>query len=179
MFAKLMNKSLKIAFIVRAFPALMFAIIFLAMTANAQTVSSNASTSPVQETPTETASTPVLMPVWKSYKEVTVGMSADAVKDKLGKAKVSDKDGFYYEMSDEETLQIGLDAEQKVRVISITYKVKEGNAPKFEDVLGADPSVEPNGAVYKLVRYPEAGYWVAYNRTAGDDATVTVTIQKL
>ena len=37
-----------------------------------------------------------------------------------------------------------------------------------------------NGIVYKLVRYPSAGFWVAYSRlNAGGDPLTTITIQKL
>ena len=32
---------------------------------------------------------------------------------------------------------------------------------------------------HKLVRYPKAGCWVSYSRTAGDTPIVTVTIQKM
>lgn len=182
MFAKLKNEKPGFALLFRNAPALALSFLFAAFAANAQTVSSSGQTETADKTVQEkTADAKMPMPVLKNYREVAIGMTADEVKAKLGKAEVADKDGFYYEFSDGETAQIVLDADQKVRAISITYKVKSGNAPKLEDVLGTDPSIEPNadGAVYRLVRYPEAGFWVAYNRTAGDDATVSVTIQKL
>jgi hypothetical protein len=163
----------------------LFALFCLfAIAANAQeAVSSNAPKPEANPSPaaTETVKAPVLMPVMKAYKEITIGMTADEVKEKLGKAEVADATGFYYEFSDDESAQIALDADKKVSAVAVIYKVKGGGAPKIEDVLGADPSLVPNenGSVYKLVRYPEAGFWVAYNRTAGDDAVVTVTIQKL
>ena len=121
----------------------------------------------------------VLMPVLTNYKEIKIGMAADEVKERLGKAKVEDKDGFYYEISDDESAQILLDADKKVRFISVMYSGE--NSPKFEDVFGKETAVEtqPDGRIYKLIRYPEAGYWVAYSRTAGDKPTVTVTMQKL
>jgi len=31
----------------------------------------------------------------------------------------------------------------------------------------------------QLNRYPEAGYWVSYNRIAGDKPIVTITVQKM
>lgn len=183
-FAKLKSEKLRFVTIFRIAPVLIVSFVFLTLAANAQTVSSNAQSNEAVKTapaePTEKVKTPVLMPVWKNYKLVTIGMTAGEVKEKLGKAEVADKDGFYYEISDVETVQIALDADQKVRAIIVMYKLTGGTAPKFEDVMGMDVAVEPseNGAVYKLVRYPEAGYWVAYNRTAGDNAMVTVTIQK-
>ena len=123
-----------------------------------------------------------LQPVMTDYKGVKIGMTADEVRDKLDKKpKVADKTGFYYIFSDNETAQIGLDKDKKVRVISAMYSGKDANAPKYEDVFGKDVPMQtkPNGRVYNLVRYPDAGFWVAYNRSAGDNPTTTVTIQKM
>ena len=123
----------------------------------------------------------VMMPVLQNYKEVKIGMTADDVRDKLGKAEIDDKDGFYYEINDDEMAQIRLDKDKKVRLISITYTSVNKNTPKFEDIFGTSVKAEPgaDGMIYKLVRYPEAGYWVAYSRTAGERPTVTVTMQKM
>ena len=130
---------------------------------------------------TQTTKTTAPMPIWKDYKGIAIGATADEVRDKLGKAEIDDKDGFYYEISDDEMAQIRLDADKKVRFVSITYTDKNKNAPKFEDVLGTDTGItaKADGSIYHLVRYPEAGFWVAYSRTAGDKPTVTVTMQKL
>jgi hypothetical protein len=46
-------------------------------------------------------------------------------------------------------------------------------------VLGVELIAKPNGSMYQLVRYPDAGYWVSYNRTAGDKPIVTITMQKM
>ena len=123
----------------------------------------------------------VMMPVLQNYKDIKIGATADDVRDKLGKAKIDDKDGFYYEIDDDELAQIRLDKDKKVRLISITYLSDNKNTPKFEDVFGTDVKAEPgaDGKIYKLVRYPKAGYWVAYSRTAGDKPIVTVTMQKM
>lgn len=123
----------------------------------------------------------VMMSVLQNYKDVKIGATDDEVRDRLGKkATIDDKDGFFYQF-DDEMAQIRLDKDKKVRLISITYTSDNKNAPKFEDVFGTSVKAEPNanGKIYKLVRYPEAGYWVAYSRTAGDNPTVTVTMQKM
>lgn len=129
----------------------------------------------------QTAGTPtdILQPVMTEYKSIKIGTTADEVRDKLGNAEIDDKDGFYYRFSEEEFVQIRLDKDNKVRLISVTYSGE--NAPKFTDVLGAETNVEAkaDGSIYKLVRYPNAGYWVAYSRTAGEKPTTTVTMQKL
>jgi len=180
MVAKSKIENLRLALIVQIALAMVLFFWFLAITANGQTADNNEQTAAI-ETKTEVEKTPLLMPVMKSYKDVTIGMTADEVKNKLGKAEVADKDGFYYDFSDDESAQIVLDADQKVRTIVVIYKAKSDNPPKPEEVLGADAAIEPNedGSVYKLIRYPEAGFWVAYNRTAGEKAVVTVTVQKL
>ncbi len=161
---------------------LILILLFGAATAFGQTTD-NTPTAAASKTAMQTSETPkaVMMPVLKNYKEVKIGATADDVRDKLGKAKIDDKDGFYYEIDDDEMAQIRLGKDKKVRLISITYTSDNKNAPKFEDVLGTDVKAEPNadGKIYKLVRYPEAGYWVAYSRTAGDKPTVTVTMQKM
>ena len=121
----------------------------------------------------------VLQPTIIEYKSIKIGTTADEVRDKLGDAEIDDKDGFYYRFSDEEFVQIRLDKDNKVRLIAVTYSGE--NAPKFTDVFGAETNVEenPDGSIYRLIRYPKAGYWVAYSRTAGERPTVTVTMQKL
>lgn len=124
--------------------------------------------------------TTILMPVLIDYKGIKIGASAEEVRDKLGKAKIDDKDGFLYD-SDGEMVQIMLDVDKKARVISITYSDESKNTPTYADVFGAEMPVptKPDRSIFNLVRYPEAGYWVAYSRTAGEDSTVTVTMQKL
>ena len=123
--------------------------------------------------------TVTLAPVMTEYKSIKIGTTANEVRDKLGKAEIDDKDGFYYRFSDKEFVQIRLDKDNKVRVISVTYSGEK--APMLTDVFGAGtkPEAKPDGSIYKLVRYPTAGYWVAYSRTAGEKPTVTITIQKL
>ncbi len=129
----------------------------------------------------KTKSKAVAKPLITDYKKITLGMTAKEVKQKLGKAKVEDKDGLFYMFSKEEQAQIGLDANKKVRVISIIYSDKNGDAPKYKDVFGTDPDAakQKNGSIYKLVRYPALGLWVAYNRLTGDNPMVTITIQKM
>lgn len=118
-------------------------------------------------------------PLDSVYKEVKIGSGADEVRKLLGKATIDDKDGFFYEM-DSEMVQIRLDDEGKVRLIAVTYSSESPNVPKYANIFGAEPEVaKPDGSIYKLVRYPEAGYWIAYSKTAGEKPSVIVTMQKL
>lgn len=120
-------------------------------------------------------------PVLIDYKGVKIGMTADDVRTKLGKAKSDDKDGFFYNISDLETVQILLDAQQKVRAISIMYDGENQNPMKFEEVFGktAAPEKQDGGAIYKLISYPDSGYWVSYNRMAGEKPMTIVVMQKM
>lgn len=154
------------------------ATIFGQTTDNTQTAAAATNTTASQ---TNEPPKTVMMPVLKSYKEVKIGTTDDEVRDLLGKkAVIDDKDGFFYQY-DDEMVQIRLDKDKKVRLIAITYLSGNNNAPKIENVFGMDVKAEPgaDGSIYKLVRYPEAGYWVTYSRTAGEKPTVTVTMQKL
>lgn len=121
------------------------------------------------------------LPSWQGYKEIKIGTTADEVRAKLGKATAEDKEGFFYTFSDTESAQIVLDGEQKVRLIAVMYSKDHPTQPKFVDVFGKTEHAEPkpDGAIYKMIRYTDAGYWVAYNRLGGETALVTVTIQKL
>ena len=38
---------------------------------------------------------------------------------------------------------------------------------------------KPDGSIFKMIRYQDAGYWVSYNRQAGEKAVVIVMIQKM
>lgn len=152
-------------------------IFFLAGTICGQTVSGN-----LQQTdtpPVAKALAAPAKPLASIYKEVKIGSDADDVKKLLGKPKIDDKDGFFYEM-DSELVQIRLDDSAKVRIISVTYPSNSPNTPKYEDIFGSQTvEAKPDGSVYNLVRYPDAGYWIAYSKTAGASPTVTVTMQKL
>ena len=123
-----------------------------------------------------TQTTGPVVPAAAIYKNIKIGTTADEVRSILGKAEIADKDGFFYEL-DSELVQIRLDKDKKVRLISVTYS---NNFPQYVEIFGKEPTeINPDGSLYKFERYPEAGYWIAYSKTAGEQPSVTVTIQKL
>lgn len=154
-------------------------VLLMTITGTAQTnaVSPNdAKTSAVREENQMT-----LQPVFTEYKGIKIGMTADEVRRQIDKKpKIEDKDGYYFVFSDDEAMQIVLDENRKVKVISIIYS-GENNAPAYEKVFGTEVPLEknPDGRIYKLIRYPQSGFWVAYSSSAGENPTTTVTIQKL
>jgi hypothetical protein len=117
-------------------------------------------------------------PIFKHYKGVQIGMTADEVRQKLGTPQVKDKTEDIFLISDE-MVQVVYDKDSKVSAVSITYSNKNDAAPTALSVLGEDVAAGADGRIYKLVRYPTVGYWVAYSRTAGDAPIVSVTMKKL
>lgn len=116
------------------------------------------------------------------FRGIKIGMAKDDVKKTIDKDPVvSDDSGFYYVFSDTESAQISLDDNKNVRAIAVMFSAVDASTPKITDVLGKDVSAKPadDGQVYDMVRYPEAGYWISYNRSGGDSPRVTIMIQKI
>jgi hypothetical protein len=119
------------------------------------------------------------MPVFTGYKGIQIGMSADDVRQKVDNLKEKGAAQDFFVFSDVETAQVFYDKSGKVTAVSVDYLGKGSNAPSAKDVLGEDLQPKADGSMYALRRYPEAGYWVSYNRTAGDSPIVTITMQRL
>ena len=118
-------------------------------------------------------------PKFKDYKGVKIGMSADEAREKLGKPDATGDGQDSFLISDNEIAQIFYDKDGKVNAVAITYMGKNDAAPTALAVLGEEVPAEANGRVYKLVRYPKVGYWVAYDRSGGDSPMISVTIKKM
>lgn len=116
-------------------------------------------------------------PLYHNYKGVQIDMTQEEVRKKLGAPKEKDDSQDFYLFSEKETAQIFYRA-KKVYAVSVTYIGEKTGAPEAKAVIG---EVQPtaDGRVYKIVRYPEAGYWVSYSRISGEEPMVTVTMQKL
>jgi hypothetical protein len=117
-------------------------------------------------------------PIFNDYRGVKIGWLADEVRKKLGSpANKSDEQDFFI-FGEKETAQVMYDKGQ-VTAISVDFMngAKEIISP--QQVFGAEIEAKADGSKYRLVRYPKAGYWVSYSRTAGDTPIITVTIQKL
>jgi hypothetical protein len=113
------------------------------------------------------------------YKGVQLGMPAEEARRRLGKAVDKDKTQDLYVFSDTESAQVFYDDKQVVYAISIDYDGRDSMAPQPAEVLGQDVPRKADGSIYHMEQYPDAGYWVSYNRTAGESPTVTVTIQRI
>ena len=120
-------------------------------------------------------------PVFQEYRGVKIGWLADEVRKKLGDpANKGDEQDFYVFAESKETAQVLYDkATGKVTAISVDFINGAREVITPQQVFGADFEGKPDGSKYKLVRYPKAGYWVSYSRTAGDTPIITVTIQQI
>jgi hypothetical protein len=147
---------------------------------NGQTIASESGQEEVATVTHPTASTAATAntPVFTDYRGVTIGMTADEVRSKLDRAKEGDRLDFLV-FSERESAQIYYDDQGKVMAISIDYLGDDSKAPTAEAVLGKALEPKADGSMYQLNRYPDAGYWVSYNRTAGDKPIVTITMQKM
>jgi len=126
-----------------------------------------------------TAPAPPAASTFAGYKGVKIGTPMTDARAKLGKAKDTSDVEDYFVFSDNESAQVLYDADKTVKVISINYVGSNAGAPSPKDVLGEDAEVKPDGSIYKMVKFPKAGYWICYNKTAGDDPLVMITVQKL
>ena len=137
----------------------------IAGTAQAQTTSKRAALAPDEN------------PVFQEYRGVKIGWVADEVRKKLGSPANKGDEQDFYVFGEKETAQVLYDKGQ-VTAISVDFMNGAKEAITPQQVFGADIEAKPDGSKYKLVRYPKAGYWVSYSRTAGDSPIITVTIQR-
>ena len=150
--------------------------LLIAAPASSQTNKQDQIAQTVMTSAAKTATAP--QPSFTNYRGIAIGMSADEVRSKLDHLQDKGKDQDFFVFSDTESAQVFYDKAGKVMGISIDYRGKDSNPPMPKEVLGEELEPKADGSMYSLKRYPEAGYWVAYNRTGGSDATVTVTMQK-
>ena len=156
----------------RRFPALsapallLLATLALIPTAGAQTGGASAADKAKEEPP------------FSAYKGVRIGMTADEARKLLGSPTDKDDKQDVYSFNENESCQVYYDATKKVSAVSITYFGGK-TVPTAKAVLGGEADARQDGSVYKLIRFPKAGYWVSYTRTSGDSPMTIIAIQKL
>ena len=118
-------------------------------------------------------------PPFQEYKGVRIGMTADAARKKLGAPTETGDAQDFYVISQRESVQVLYDGAKKVSALALIYMNAGDKAPTPKAVTGGELEARPDGSLYKMVRYPKAGYWVSYSRTAGNSPIVSVTMQKI
>ena len=118
-------------------------------------------------------------PAYSAYRGIGIGVSMEEARLKLGSPKDKSEVLDFFVFSDNESAQVLYDKDHKVYAISVTYVGNMDSVPAPKIVFGEDVDKTPDGGVHKLVRYPKAGYWISYTRTAGDDPLVIIAMQKM
>lgn len=139
---------------------------------------------PGAKTAEATKLAPLTMPtpeksLFSEYRGVKIGMAAADVRTKLGKAKDETDAQDQYIFSDNESALFYYDAAKNVNAIMITFTGDVSKAPGAKDVFGEDVAPNPQGMIFRMEKYPKAGYWISYTRTTGSDAMVNIALQKM
>jgi hypothetical protein len=113
-----------------------------------------------------------------AYKGVQIGMTAEEARKLLGSPTDKDDKQEVFAISDDESCQVYYDAAKKVAAVSITYFSNKA-VPAPKTVLGEEPEAKQDGSIYKLIRFPKAGYWVSYTRTSGDSPMTIIAMQRI
>ena len=112
------------------------------------------------------------------FRGVKIGMATDDARKKLGAPRDKSPEQDFYLFNENEAVQVYYD-KGAVSAISIDYMTGAHGIPSPKEVLGAEADAKADGSIHKVVRYPKAGYWVSYSRTAGAEPTITITMQKI
>ena len=127
-----------------------------------------------------TKKAPEESPVFLDYRGVQIGWLADEVRKKLGVPADKGDEQDLYVFNEKEMCSVIYDkTTRKVTAISIDFINGASNPITPEQVFGSDIETKSDGSKYKLVRYPKAGYWVSYNRTAGNTPMITITMTQI
>jgi hypothetical protein len=118
-------------------------------------------------------------PVMREYRGVSINMTAEEVRKKLGNPSDKGDEQDFFVLTDHETVQVVYDKSKKVVALSFDFSTGARDIPNPKAVFGSDVEVKADGSIYRRVSYPKAGYWVSYNRTAGDQGLTSLTFQRI
>ena len=115
--------------------------------------------------------------VFSDYRGVSIGMTADEARQKLGNPADKSDAQDLFSFPGDESASVYYDAAKKVFAVSIMFSGK--TAPAATDVLGEPADTKPDGSLFKMLRFPKAGYYVSFSRTAGSDAVTIIAMQRI
>ena len=116
-------------------------------------------------------------PLYREYRGVRLGMTAEEARAKLGVPAMKSDDQDFYIFSANETAQL-VYAGQKVVTISTDY-TDAMTAPDYKSVVGEALQQRPDGSLFRMVLYDSERFWVSYNKSASEMPVVTITIGKM
>ena len=129
--------------------------------------------------PAPAATPAATAPLYSEFRGVKIGTSRDEARKLLGRPQEQDKQQDFFQLSETERARVYYDDKGVATAVIVTYVGKSAGAPTPKAILGTEPEPKQDGSVYHLVQYPEAGYWVAYSRTAGDEPLTIITMQRM
>ena len=118
-------------------------------------------------------------PLFHEYRNVRIGMTSDEVRKTLNNPSDKSDEQDFFVFSENENAQVFYDKSKKVFAISVNFLNGAQGIPTPKAVFGSELQAKSDGSMYKMVRYPKAGCWVSFSKTAGDSPLVTVTLQKI
>lgn len=118
-------------------------------------------------------------PLYQEYRGIQLGMAAEEVRKKLGTPADKSDEQDFFNFNDAESAQIFYDKTKKVMAISANFLQGAQNAPTPKALFGEELAAKADGSVYKMARYPKAGCWLSYSKTAGNSPLISVTLQKI
>lgn len=118
-------------------------------------------------------------PVMKEFRGISIGMTSDEIRKKLGNPTDKGDEQDFFVINEYETIQVVYDKSHKVSALSFDFSTGARDVPDPKIVFGLDVEAKADGSIYKMVRYPKAGYWLSYNRTAGQQALTSLTFQRI
>ncbi len=116
---------------------------------------------------------------FRSYRGVSIGMSAEQARQKLGTPKERSNSGDYYVLSPGESVQLIFEKDLSIKSLTVNYTGDLKSAPSPKDVFGVDVKKEADGSITKMMSFPKDGYWASFVRTGGKETMIVVTLQKL
>lgn len=116
---------------------------------------------------------------FNAYRSVSIGMTRDETRDKLGKTKDEFPEEDSFEISDNENVRVFYNGDKKVKAMVITFSGKLDGVPAADAVLGEKVEQNADGGMFKMVRFPDKGFWISYLKTTGDQPTVIITLQEM
>ena len=117
-------------------------------------------------------------PPFKGHRGVMIGMSADDVRATLGSPKDTRDEMDFFEISENEHVQVFY-AAKTVDAMTVTFYSKLDEAPDCKAVFGEAAEAKSDGSIFKMVRYPKAGFWVSYNHIVGGEPMIMIAIKKM
>ncbi len=162
----MLHFSNKANFNLKTLSSLMFVLVLSAVCASAQAPKSKDTSSGDE-------------PAMQAFRGLSIGMTADEVRKKLGNPADKGDEQDFFVFNDNETAQVIYDKAHKVTAFSFDFTSKAAEPPTAKTIFGSDAEAKADGSMHKLVRYPKAGYWLSYSRTAGESPLISVTFQKI